>query len=176
MDETLLLERCRKGDAKAWEELVRRYWGFCYRLSYHLLQSREDAEDVAQEALLQVYRALPNFRGDSSFRTWLYRIVINCCHAKRRKEQATTEATEEQEEGRSANEETFGLEGADKVYAIRWALARLPDDLRVTFLLREVDGFTYGEIAETLGIPIGTVESRLHRARKQLREMLRGLM
>ncbi|MCS7223528.1 MAG: sigma-70 family RNA polymerase sigma factor [Armatimonadetes bacterium] len=175
MDEERLLDRCRQGDGYAWHQLVRSYWGFCYRLAYHLLRSREDAEDAAQDALLQVYRSLSSFRGESSFRTWLYRIVINCCRAKMRRSSPLTQVANEEGNGEQELVEQPDLDRMEKADALNWALNQLSEELRTVFILREVEGLTYSEISQTLGIPIGTVESRLHRARKTLRDLLKRI-
>ncbi len=174
MDEGRLLERCRKGDAAAWEELVRRYWGFAFRIAYRLLRQREEAEDAAQDAFLRLYQTLDSFRGQAQFRTWFYRIVVNAALARLPKvehepleEQVWTAIVEEADK----DPEALVLQ-REQQRLLETAIQQLPPELRVVFILREAEGLRYVEIAEILGIPIGTVESRLFRARSLLRQWL----
>ena len=174
MDERHLLERCRKGDERAWVELVNRYWGLAFRIAYRILRNKEDAEDAVQEAFVQVFRSLPTFQHRSNFRTWFYRIVVRVAMAR-----LPTEPVEPLEEGVEAEILECAHEDPEKIILVRekeqildWAIQQLPPDWRTVLVLREVEGLSYAEIAEILGIPIGTVESRLFRARKKLRQIL----
>ncbi len=168
--------------------LVERYQGRAYGLALRVMRDEEQAKDVVQEAFLKAYRSLDRFEGRSSFYTWFYRVVMNLCiDAKRRQpsggmvewdEAHALEAPvgtgldavdpDRQREGGPAGD----LERAELREAVRRAIEALPDDARQTLLLREVDGLSYSEIAESLGVPKGTVMSRLHHARRRVRALL----
>ncbi|MCS7187163.1 MAG: sigma-70 family RNA polymerase sigma factor [Armatimonadetes bacterium] len=178
MDERHLLERCGKGDERAWAELVNRYWGLAFRIAYRILRNKEDAEDAAQEAFVQVYRSLPTFQHRSNFRTWFYRIVVRVAMAH-----LSSESAEPLEESAEAEILECAREDPEKILLARereqlldWAIQQLPPDWRAVLVLREIEGLSYAEIAEILGIPIGTVESRLFRARKKLRQILEPIL
>lgn len=178
MDERHLLERCRKGDERAWAELVNRYWGLAFRIAYRILRNKEDAEDAAQEAFVQVYRSLPTFQHRSNFRTWFYRIVVRTAMAH-----LPTTPTEPLEKSLEAEVLERAYEDPEKIVLAHekerlfdWAIEQLPPDWRAILVLREIEGLSYAEIAEILGIPIGTVESRLFRARKRLRQLLEPIL
>lgn len=178
VDERHLLERCRKGDERAWAELVNRYWGLAFRIAYRILRNKEDAEDAAQEAFVQVYRSLPTFQHRSNFRTWFYRIVVRTAMAH-----LPTTPTEPLEKSLEAEVLERAYEDPEKIVLAHekerlfdWAIEQLPPDWRAILVLREIEGLSYAEIAEILGIPIGTVESRLFRARKRLRQLLEPIL
>ncbi len=178
MEEGRLLERCRKGEAAAWEELVRRYWGFAYRIAYRILRHREDAEDAAQDAFVQIYRSLSSFHGASQFRTWFYRIVVNAALARLPPVHWEPLDSTQQEalvDGITEDPEAIVLM-RERAALLDWAIQQLPPDFRTVLVLREVEGLKYAEIAEILDIPVGTVESRLFRARQILRKLLKPLM
>ena len=180
--------RAAKGDHEAFRVLVERYQGRAYGLALRVLRDEEQARDVVQEAFLKAYRSLDRFEARSSFYTWFYRVVMNLCiDAKRRQPPGRMV---EWDEGHAleapvgtgldavdpARQQASGpagdLERAELRQAIRRAIEVLPDDARQTLLLREVDGLSYSEIAKSLGIPKGTVMSRLHHARRRLRALL----
>ncbi len=168
--------------------LVERYQGRAYGLARRILRDEEQAKDVVQEAFLKVYRSLGRFEGRSSFYTWFYRVVVNLCIDAKRRQPAgrMLEWDEEQAletpvgsgldavdpERQSASGPAGDLERAELREAIGRAIEALPDDARQTLLLREVDGLGYAEIAQALGIPKGTVMSRLHHARRRMRVLL----
>jgi RNA polymerase sigma-70 factor, ECF subfamily len=166
--------RCRQGDEEAFRELLRRYRGRALFLAAQILRDRTEAEDVVQEAFLRVFRSIGKFRGDASFYSWLYRIVVNLCldRGRRAPARSTVLLDEEQDASDAAapveQVERGAMETRLQVHAL---LAQLGEDLRVTLLLREVVGFSYVEIAEQLGVPIGTVRSRLSAAREQFRRL-----
>ncbi len=181
--ESEIVARARGGDHEAFRTLVERYQGRAYRLALRVLGDEEQARDVVQEAFLKAYSALDRFEGRSRFYTWLYRLVFNLCiDAKRRDRSADqVEWSEEQSldvapspglgasDAGSPNRE---LERKELRELMARAIEQLPADARRTFVLREVDGLSYAEIAEALGIPKGTVMSRLHHARRRLRAAL----
>jgi RNA polymerase sigma-70 factor (ECF subfamily) len=186
-----VIARSRAGDHEAFRVLVERYQGRAYRLALRVLRDEEQARDAVQEAFLKAYVNLDRFEGRSSFYTWLYRLVMNLClDAKRRDHSAQLVETPEPAdlerlallEARPSDEDAFraheeGPEQALDRGELRQALARaieaLPDAARETLVLREVEGMSYAEIAESLGIPKGTVMSRLHYARRRVQELLR---
>lgn len=176
-EETLLLARCRSGDREAQEELVRRYQARTYRLAYNLLGNAEEALDACQEALLAMLRSLPSFRREASFHTWQRRITINVCLMQRRRLQLTTRVINSFAAGnaekflQSPDPEASAL-SREIQNAVREHLRRLPTEFRAVVALREMEGLSYDEIAAALQIPLGTVQSRLARGRKLLREAL----
>ncbi len=172
------IERVLKGDAQAFEPLVHAYEKTVYNLALRSLGNPQDAEDLTQEAFLKAYRSLPSFRGDSKFSVWLYRIVSNLCldQLRARKRRPTQSLSVENEEG-----ETDELEIPDEHFSpeklldrkltresVQRGLASLPDESRQILLLRELQGLSYEEIGQTLGLEPGTVKSRIFRARKRL--------
>jgi RNA polymerase sigma-70 factor (ECF subfamily) len=176
-----LVERAQRGDDEAFEALVRTYQHRVVNFAHALVSDRSDAEDVAQEAFLRAYRGLGRFRGASSFRTWLYQIVTNTArtHLSRQRDRLerpaglpadTPEAFREQDSGHDAETSMVRREAIDR------ALATLSPELREAVVLRDVEGWEYREIAAALGVPIGTVESRIFRARARLRDAMAGLI
>jgi RNA polymerase sigma-70 factor (ECF subfamily) len=155
-----------------------------YQLALHLLGDRQEALDVSQEVFLRVFRTLSQFRGQSTLRTWIYRIVVNQASnrqrwwRRRRRAQQVNLDEHTQTHGELADVRTFAQpdrllqqhEVSDRVWT---ALDRLPFDHRAAIVLREIDGLSYEEIASTLGVAVGTVKSRLARAREHLRDALR---
>ena len=184
--EATLLERCALGDERAYTELVQEHQRMVSQLAMHLLGDPEEALDLCQEVFLRVFRTLHTFRGQAALRTWIYRIVINQArnrqrwwHRRRRADQVSFEV-----HVRTAGEPSAAIHASApdhlldrKVLSkrIRAALAQLPFDQRSAIVLREVDGLRYEEIAFSLGVAVGTVKSRLARAREALRADLRDL-
>ena len=182
-----LVASCRTGDPEAFARLVRLHEGMVVSLAARLLGEVEEARDVAQEVFLQVYKRLSAFEGRSSLKTWIYRIAINQCHNRRRfwhrrrrdREQPLDEAVLAPvlQGGRpgaaSPYEETLRRERARQVQA---ALLELRFEHRSVLVLREVEGLTCEEVAAALGVPEGTVKSRLSRAREAMRRKLAGLI
>ncbi|MDD5720650.1 MAG: sigma-70 family RNA polymerase sigma factor [Candidatus Krumholzibacteria bacterium] len=182
--EAALVERCVAGDQTASEELVLGHHRLVLSLATHLLGDREEALDLSQDVFLRVFRTLHSFRGQSSLRTWIFRIVVNQARNRqrwwRRRHRAAQVSFEDYI--RSHGERILGQnmttperavarkELAARLYA---ALQQLPFDQRTAIVLREVDGLSYEEIAFSLGLAVGTVKSRLTRARQALREELR---
>lgn len=180
------LRRVRAGEREAFRVLVERYQGRAYRLALRMLRSEEAARDAVQEAFVKAYRALPRFQGRSRFYTWFYRLVVNQCLDARRRDRSDRHVPFEEagvphgEGPAAAAPELHGRPQGPAADAMRKelreriaaAVEALPESSRETFLLREVDGLSYAEIARAQAIPKGTVMSRLHYARRQLREAL----
>jgi RNA polymerase sigma-70 factor (ECF subfamily) len=178
-DDNRLIADCLAGDSSAFGELVRRHQDRLYNTVYRLLDNHEDAYDVVQDAFLNAYQSLDSFKGDSLFFTWLYRIAVNTAISFKRKRRAmvridTTgsnpviEPLDPSEEARPGH----ALEQAEQEQRIQQALARVSAEHRAVLILKDMEGQKYEEMAETLGVPIGTIRSRLHRARLELREIL----
>ena len=188
IDDAALVERCRAGDVAAFEPLVEKYRQRVWRLAYNILRDREEAWDVAQEAFIKAFQALPSFRGQSAFYTWLYRIVMNVAADRGRSRGAQgrafgTERVPEEDWERVLPDQNPGDESPDAAAArteerakIMKALDTLSEDHRRIVMLSDLEGLSYREIAETLDIPMGTVMSRLHNARKRLRDALGPLL
>lgn len=185
--DAILVERVQNGDKKAFELLVVKYQRKIFRLLSRLIRDPAEVEDVAQEAFIKAYRAIPGFRGESAFYTWLYRIAVNTAknHLAAAKRRPSGGPTFENEDGETFDE-TSNLsdintpeaalatrEIADTVNA---AIDALPEELRTAILLREIEGLTYEEIAQTMDCPIGTVRSRIFRAREAIATKLRPLL
>jgi RNA polymerase sigma-70 factor (ECF subfamily) len=179
-----LVEAAASGDIAAFESLVRRHQTRLVGYLRGLTGSESDAEDLAQEAFLRAYRSLKGFRGSSAFRTWLYQIATNVFRnwLEKKRNQApvnagSIDAPRQGRDGEGDVVEPMGEADPEGSHlrrdAINRALAQLPDDQREAVLLRDVEGFEYREIAEQLGVPLGTVESRIFRGRQRLRELLR---
>jgi RNA polymerase sigma-70 factor (ECF subfamily) len=183
--EAALIQRCTTGDEAACADLVAAHQRMVYTLALHLLQDRDEALDLSQEVFLRVFRTLSSFRGQSSLRTWIYRIVVNQARNRqrwwrRRHRSSQVSLDEHLQQFGDVESKTELLPDrllASKETASRiWrALEHLPFDQRTALILREVDGLRYDEIAFSLGVAVGTVKSRLTRARQALREELLGL-
>lgn len=183
----LLVERVQRGDKKAFELLVLKYQRKLMRLVSRLIRDQAEAEDVVQESFIKAYRALPQFRGDSAFYTWLYRIGINTAKnylvTQARRAPTSTEADIEEAETfddgenlRDINTPESLLATKQIAQAINLSMEALPEELRTAITLREIEGLSYDEIAEAMSCPIGTVRSRIFRAREAIAEKLRPLL
>ena len=181
-----LVQRVQKGDKNAFDVLVRKYQFKIIKLISRYVHDPNEAMDVSQEAFLKAYRALPGFRGESAFYTWLYRIAINTAKnylvaQGRRPPGSDIDAQEaEQYDGESLLKEYETPERLllkDEIEATVFkAIEELPEDLRTAITLRELEGMSYEEIAQTMGCPIGTVRSRIFRARESIDAKLRPLL
>ena len=173
-----LVAQARKGDREAFSELVRRYYERVYGTIYSLVGDRDDADDLAQEAFLKAYRSLSNFRGQSQFYTWVYRIGVNCCldwmKSRNRRKDVSLEREPWGLDGvfRHPQASDTGVLRKELQAILEQAMETLPVEYRATLVLREIDGLAYDEIAYALGCSVGTVKSRLFRSRAQLREAL----
>jgi RNA polymerase sigma-70 factor (ECF subfamily) len=188
-----LVERARRGDRTAFDDLVLRYQDRIYNLCFQKLGDAEEAQDAAQEAFVKAWRGLSGFEGKAQFFTWIFRIAVNCAFTRRRKrgrerglapisldqagskdgdggEERGIEAPDERQEPVKA------ALGAEQARVLREAIASLDEEQHRIVLLRDVEGLAYEEIAEILDCPIGSVKSRLHRARLVLRERLKGYL
>ncbi|MBI4610165.1 MAG: sigma-70 family RNA polymerase sigma factor [Candidatus Rokubacteria bacterium] len=184
-DESDLIARCRAGDLAAFEPLVEKYRQRVWRLAYRVLGDREEARDVAQEAFVRAYQSLGEFRGQSAFYTWLFRIVVNLATDRRRQHTARLRAFGGEPVAGQGWTRTAPDPGsppdlearrAQERERIARALDALPAHHRTIIILCDIEGLSYREIADALGCPIGTVMSRLHNARKRLRSLLTPLL
>ncbi|MFB3882364.1 MAG: RNA polymerase sigma factor [Armatimonadota bacterium] len=166
-DDTALVAACAQRAPGAFQELLARYRRPAITLAYQMLGDLEDAEDVAQEAFVRVFQAIPRFRGQAAFSTWLYRIVTNLCLGNRRRRRATVEL-DAVKEPRALDSPS---EQVTEVLLTRQVLAAMPPELRAILLLRDQEGLSYTEIAEALRLPLGTVRSRLSKARAAFRRI-----
>lgn len=184
--EAALVERCAAGDEFACAELVEEHQRMVYQLALHLLGERDEALDLSQEVFLRVFRTIHTFRGQSSLRTWIYRIVVNQARNRhrwwRRRHRSEQVSLDEHMALHGDHLSGNGLTAPDRVLARKelatriWrALDGLPFEQRTAIVLRELDGLSYEEIAFSLGVAVGTVKSRLTRARQALRTELRGV-
>jgi RNA polymerase sigma-70 factor, ECF subfamily len=177
-EDHLLIQRFRAGEVGAFEGLVERYYQRIDRLAQQVVRHPLAAEDITQEVFLRAYRALPRFRGEASFYSWLYRIAINLCFNYLR-EQANRLSTVEDPDVSAlpvAADPSALLEHQERERLVRGAIDALPPHYRVAIILRDLEGFSYQEIAEILGIPLGTVKSRINFGKHLLREALRALL
>jgi RNA polymerase sigma-70 factor (ECF subfamily) len=183
--EAALVARCADRDEAACAEVVAAHERMVYSLAFHLLGDREEALDLSQEVFLRVFRTISSFRGQSALRTWIFRIVVNQARNRQRwwrRRYRSQQVSLEQHVAVCGDLESEGEVLPDRLLAskeagarILAALDRLPFDQRTALVLREVDGLPYDEIAFSLGIAVGTVKSRLTRARQALRAELLGL-
>jgi len=182
-----LVQRVQRGDKRAFDLLVAKYQRRLFRLLSRMMRDQAEIEDVAQEAFIKAYRALPNFRGESAFYTWLYRIAINTAknHLVAQGRRAPTQTETEIEDAENFDEgDSLRTEDTPErmliskqvAEAVNRAIERLPEDLRTAIVLREIEGLSYDEIAESMNCPIGTVRSRIFRAREAVAEQLRPIL
>jgi len=168
-DERALIERCRTGDDIAFGELVERYKHLVYGMVWRLTIDRSQTDDLAQEVFLKVYRGLPYFRGEARLSTWIFRIVSNVCSEARGRRTAEIPDPRAILERGSSDGAFADLELRDRLDK---AIAQLPDQYRFLIAAHYLDGVQYEALAEALDIPIGTVKTHLHRAKRRLRELL----
>jgi RNA polymerase sigma-70 factor (ECF subfamily) len=179
-DDHRLIADCLQGRTAAFGELVRRYQDRLYHCVYRLVDNAEDAQDIVQDAFLNAYQSLDRFKGDSQFFTWLYRIAFNTSISLKRKRRVALslqtgrergDASEPLDQSESSRPE-YPLEKAEQERRIQQALNRLSVEHRTVLILKDMEGQKYETMAEILQVPIGTIRSRLHRARMELRELL----
>lgn len=175
-----LVADCLSGRVDAFAELIRPYQDRVYNTLVRMTGNAEDAAELFQEAMIRVYRGLPLYHGDSSFYTWLYRIALNVAFTHRRRQRPRTVSVERSWERQGVElaapegheKPGRGMELAETRSIIETALAQLAEPFRAVLVLKDIEGFRYEQIAEVLDIPVGTVRSRLHRARCEMREKL----
>ncbi len=184
--EAALIERCAAGEQAACAELVSGHERMVYQLALHLLGDRDEALDLSQEVFFSVFRTIGNFRGQSALKTWIYRIVINQARNRqrwwRRRHKADQVSLDQHMAAHGDLRQPGEHTSPDRAYARKelaeklWtALDQLPFDQRTVIVLREIDGLSYDDIAFSLGVAVGTVKSRLTRARQTLRQQLQGV-
>lgn len=173
-----LVERSKSGDIPAFEVLVRKYQDRLHNALTRFLGDTSSSQDVAQEAFLKAYLRIREFRGDSQFYTWLYVIARNLAMSHRRSPARRARPASLDEdlavEGRGGDDPVHRAMSRDRERLVQEALLALDPDQRWIVVMRDIDGRDYEEIAQTTGVPVGTVKSRLHRARMQLRHLLDG--
>ena len=183
MDETALINQAQKGDVPAFNRLVIHYQEAVYNVAYRIMGQPQAAEDMTQDAFISAYKSLNRFRG-GSFKSWLLRIVTNRCYdelrlRKRRPQTSLEEITDKNESPAFLRSSEAGPEGQQQrvelAQAIEDCLAGLPDDQRITAVLCDVEGYDYNEIAQITASTLGTVKSRISRARGKLRDCLQGI-
>lgn len=179
-DDSRLIAESLKGQSQAFGVLVRRYQDRLYNTVYRLTAHSEDAQDVVQEAFISAYQSLGSFKGDSLFFTWLYRIAMNAAISQKRKKKATIsletgskhdlviDPLDESVNSRPGE----ALERVEEERQLQKALQQLSAEHRAVIVLKDIDDLRYEEIAEILAVPIGTIRSRLHRARLELRDLM----
>ena len=178
-EDNFLIKQAIRGDAYAFEQLMRRHESRMYSVAIRMCGNREDAQDCVQDAMLRIYRALDRFKGQSSFSTWVYRITMNTCldELRRRKVRASTSLDTLLESGWSPTDETDTPEhhaiDAERRKALSGAIQSLPEDMRSAIVLREMQGLSYEEISDVLSVNVGTIKSRISRGREKLREKLK---
>ena len=174
------MSRARRGEVEAYAQLVTRYQDYIYNAVVRLVSSEHEAEDLAQEVFLKAYRGLREFRRDATFKTWLYGIMLNTVRSHWRTRGRKPEAMSLDAEDADGNP-TFdppadtddpveGVMRADRIEIVRRAIGELEEELREVIVLRDIQGLSYEELADSLGLPIGTVKSRLFRARGMLKD------
>ena len=179
-----LIEACLAGRLEAFGQLVERYQHRLFHSLVHLLGSTEDAQDAAQDALILAFEKLGTFRGESQFYSWLFRIAYNSAVSSKRKTGPMSVSLEARRDASGlepadlnpSTEPSFGLDVSDRQRLVQQALGELSEEFRAAIVLKEIEQMSYEEIAEVVGIPLGTVRSRIHRARMELRQKLAGLV
>jgi RNA polymerase sigma-70 factor (ECF subfamily) len=182
-----LVERAQRGDKRAFDLLVEKYQRKLARLLSRFIRDPAEVEDVTQEAFIKAYRALPAFRGDSAFYTWLYRIGINTAKnylmAMGRRAPTSTEVEAEDAEGFEEGEQLRDINTPESLLlsneiaeTVNSTIEALPEELRTAIQMREIEGMSYEDIAKAMDCPIGTVRSRIFRAREAIAEQLRPLL
>ena len=188
--DSLLVDRVKRGDMHAFEMLVVKYQRRIQRLVARMVRDPEQVEDIAQETFIRAYRALPQFRGESAFYTWLYRIAVNTAKKTLMDMKRDPVVTESALASRGESNETSSLENElsttetpeavlasrEIAQTVNAAIEALPEDLRQAIVLREIEGLAYEEIASAMNCPIGTVRSRIFRAREAIAQRLRPLL
>ncbi len=180
----MLIQSCLNGEIEAFSQLVEKYQDRLCRSLYRITGSTHDSSEIAQEAFVLAYQKLDTFKGNSAFYSWLYRIAFNTAISKKRKKRHSTASLdniressgEEPVDHHPDNAPEHQMELAEKQKLVQQALDSLAEEFRYVIVLKEIDGLKYDEIAEIIGCPVGTVRSRIHRARSELRIKLELLL
>lgn len=179
-DDHRLITECREGNTAAFGELVLRYQDRLYNTVIRLVDSSEDARDVVQESFLHAYQSLHTFKGDSLFFTWLYRIAVNTAISIKRKQRHVLRIQAGSDDKNAinpvdpaeSNRPGHAIEMAEEERKVHDALGKLSTEHRAVLVMKDMEGMKYEEMAEVLGVPVGTIRSRLHRARLEIRDLL----
>lgn len=177
----ILIQRCLRGDQAAWDLIVRQYWRKVFNVAYKFVGKHDEAEDLAQDIFLKIFKSLDTFDRRANFQTWLISVSRNLCidhYRSVRKERETIDRDVDANELAPAAREPgpiAALEQADRVALLRKALAALPDTLRTAVLMRDIQELSYQEIADKLRLPEGTVKSRINRGRTELARQVKKL-
>jgi RNA polymerase sigma-70 factor (ECF subfamily) len=179
-DDQRLISECREGNTAAFGELVSRHQDRLFNSVLRLVKSAEDARDVVQEAFISAYQSLHSFKGDALFFTWLYRIAMNTAISLKRKQKPTLRIGGDGDEqtgiepadSSALSRPGYAIEMAEEERIVHEALAKLSSEHRAVLVMKDMEGMKYEDMAEILGVPIGTIRSRLHRARLEMRDIL----
>lgn len=182
-NERWLIEESQKGNIDAFEELIKDHKKSAYNIALRVLRNVEDAEDASQEALIKIFKNIKNFNMESTFKVWMYRIVVNTCIDFKRKKQLQVLSIDEtmdlgsgkevkREISDQSNNPDALIDKSFNIQLVNDAINQLDDDFKIIITLRDIKGFSYDEISQMLSCNIGTVKSRLSRARKNLKEVL----
>lgn len=179
-DDRRLIQQSQRGNATAFAELYRRYARRIYHTIYRLLRNRDDADDVLQNTFLNAWRSITSFKGDSEFFSWLYRIAANLAISHQRRQGSKKEKPIPEDEGSGSNYDPPAptshpgeiMENQEDIAQLYRAMQKLSEDHRIIICMKDIQEMSYEEIAQALRIPIGTVRSRLHRARLELAQLL----
>lgn len=178
-DDHRLIAECLNGDTTSFGELVRRYQDRLFNTVYRLVDNADDAQDVVQDTFINAYQSLDSFKGDSLFFTWLYRIAVNTAISFKRKRRAMVRIDSggsnpliEPLDPSEMTRPGHAMEQVEQEQKIQQALGRLSAEHRAVLVMKDMEGQKYEDMADLLGVPIGTIRSRLHRARLELREVL----
>ena len=186
-NERWLIEESRKGNVDAFEELIKGYKKSAYNIALRVMRNVEDAEDASQEALIKIFKNISSFNMESTFKVWMYRIVVNTCIDFKRRKNVNTLSIDEtidlgsgreiqREIPDESNNPDALIERNYSTQLVNDAINMLEDDFKTIIILRDIKGFTYDEISQILSCNLGTVKSRLSRARKRLKELLENEM
>jgi RNA polymerase sigma-70 factor, ECF subfamily len=178
-DDNRLITECREGKTAAFGELISRYQDRLFNTVLRLVDNAEDARDVVQEAFLHAYQSLHSFKGDSLFFTWLYRIAVNTAISMKRKQRRALRIQPTGDEKKTidpldpseSNRPGHAIEMAEEERKVHEALGKLSAEHRAVLVMKDMEGMKYEEMAEILGVPVGTIRSRLHRARLEMRDV-----
>lgn len=186
-NERWLIEESRKGNVDAFEELIKGYKKSAYNIALRVMRNAEDAEDASQEALIKIFKNISSFNMESTFKVWMYRVVVNTCIDFKRRKNVNTLSIDEtidlgsgreiqREIPDESNNPDALIERNYSTQLVNDAINMLEDDFKTIIILRDIKGFTYDEISQILSCNLGTVKSRLSRARKRLKELLENEM